>query len=256
MIELTLIDVALGLGLIAIAIGLSVWQRVNLAWPLAMATGRMILQLIVLAYVLDIVFAANHPVAVLAFALALLAIGAVVARNRISQKIPRLLPIVAGSLLVGTALALAYSIFFVIRPTTWYDSQYWLPLIAIVLGNALNSAAIAGQHLNSSLQSQTLDIETHLCLGATPQQALAPYRKEAVRTAVSPTLNSMMMAGLATLPGFLNGELISGVNPLDAIAYQILVLLMLAFSTLLTSLLVTAGISRQFFNSAAQLQRF
>ncbi|MEM8545422.1 MAG: ABC transporter permease, partial [Cyanobacteria bacterium P01_H01_bin.119] len=54
-------------------------------------------------------------------------------------------------------------------------------------------------------------------------------------------------------PGFLSGELLGGVEPLTAAAYQTLLLMMMACSSLVTALLITSGIRRQCFNAAAQL---
>ena len=63
----------------------------------------------------------------------------------------------------------------------------------------------------------------------------------------------MMVIGIVTLPGIVTGQLLSGVNPLDAIAYQMLIMFILTLANLVTSLLVTYGLCRQFFNQDAQL---
>jgi putative ABC transport system permease protein len=82
---------------------------------------------------------------------------------------------------------------------------------------------------------------------------VAQYRKDAIRAGLIPNLNQMMVVGIVTLPGIITGQLLSGVNPLDAASYQILIMFMLAFANLLTAMLVTQGLCRQFFNPAAQL---
>nr|WP_322505937.1 ABC transporter permease [Chroococcidiopsis cubana] len=105
------------------------------------------------------------------------------------------------------------------------------------------------------MNASQLEIETHLSLGATPQQAVAQYRKDAIRAGLIPILNQMMVIGIVTLPGIITGQILSGVSPLDAASYQILVMFMLAFTNLATAILVTQGLCRQFFNSAAQLVR-
>ena len=63
---LNLVDLAFALGMIALAIGLSAWQKIGLEFAIALATGRTILQLLILSYVLDVIFALNTPSAVLA----------------------------------------------------------------------------------------------------------------------------------------------------------------------------------------------
>lgn len=255
LIRLDILHLALALGMMAIAIGLSAWQRLGLEWNLAIATGRTVLQLLVVGYILAFIFALNNPWAVLAVLAVMLTIAAVVARNRIGKKYPRLLPLVWGSILVSTSLTLGYTNLLVIQPRTWYEPQYLIPLAGIVLGNAMNGAAIGGERLVSTINASQLEIETHLSLGATPQQAVAQYRKDAIRAGLIPTLNQMMVVGIVTLPGIITGQLLSGVNPLDAASYQILIMFMLAFANLVTTLLVTQGLCRQFFNKAAQLIR-
>ena len=253
MIELDLLRLLWALGLMAAAIGLSSWQRLGLSWNLAIATGRTVLQLFAVGFFLAVVFDWRNPWAVLAVLVIMLTIAAIVARNRISKKIVRLLPLVWGCLLISTSLTLTYISLLVIRPETWYEPRYVIPLAGIVLGNAMNAASIAGDRLVSTLQNSRLEIETHLSLGATPDQAIAQYRREAVKAGLIPTLNSMMVVGIVTLPGIITGQLLSGVNPLNASLYQMLIMFMLAFSTLLTALLVTWSICRQSFNKAAQL---
>ena len=111
-----------------------------------------------------------------------------------------------------------------------------------------------GERLVSIITSSRLEIETHLSLGATPKQAVAAYRKDAIRAGLIPILNQMMVVGVVTLPGMITGQLLSGIDPLNAASYQILIMFMLAFANLTTALLVTQGLIRQLFNAHSQLQ--
>ena len=253
LIQLDIVDLVLALGMIAIAIGLSAWEQLGLELSLALASARTILQLLVLAYLLAFVFAFDNPWAVIIVLAIMLTLAAVVARNQISKKYPTLLPLVWVSILVSTVLTLSYTNLLVIQPQKWYEAQYLIPLAGIVIGNAMNAAAIAGERLVSTINASQLEIETHLSLGATPQQAVIQYRKDAIKAGLISTLNSMMVVGLVTLPGIMTGQLLSGINPLDAASYQILIMFMLAFGNVITTLLVTYGLCRQFFNSVAQL---
>ncbi|WAL59823.1 ABC transporter permease [Thermocoleostomius sinensis] len=252
LIEIDLIQFGWALGLMGIAIGLSAWQQLGLEWNLAVATFRTVIQLLAIGYILDFVFALNTPWAVIGIIGIMAVIAAIVARNRISQKVPRLLPIVGGSILIGTALTLSYVILLVLQPDPWFQPQYLVPLAGIILGNAMNAAAIGGERLVSTLNASRLEIETHLSLGATPRQATAAYRREAIKAGLIPTLNSMMVVGIVTLPGIITGQILSGINPLDAAIYQMLIMFILAIATLGTTMLLVQGIYRQFFNQAAQ----
>jgi putative ABC transport system permease protein len=63
-----------------------------------------------------------------------------------------------------------------------------------------------------------------------------------------------MVIGIVQLPTWMGGQLLSGVQPLEAASYQILLMFMLTLATLLATLLVIEGLVRQFFTSAAQLK--
>ncbi|MFB2881739.1 ABC transporter permease [Floridanema aerugineum] len=254
LIQLDPIKLVISLGLIVVAIGLSATQKLGLSWSIARSTIQTIVQLLVVGYFLAAAFEFKNPWAVLLVVAVMLTIAATVARNRVNQRIPQILPVVWLSLLISTTLTLVYINLLVLQPRPWYEPQYFIPLAGILLGNAMNGAAIALERLTSSLNSNRLEIETHLSLGATPQQAVALYRKEAIKAAMIPNLNTMLVVGVVTLPGTFTGQLLSGVYPLDAALYQMLILFIQLFATLITTFLVTQGISRQVFNWAEQLK--
>ncbi|WP_416675462.1 ABC transporter permease [Egbenema bharatensis] len=253
LIEIDLLRFGFSLGLMLIAIGLSAWQQLGLEWNLAMATGRTVVQLLAVGYILELVFALDNPWAVIAIIAVMSVIATIVARNRISKKVPRLLPIVGLAIVVGTALTLAYVNLLILQPDPWYQPQYLVPLAGIILGNAMTAAAIGGERLVSTLNASQLEIETHLSLGATPNQATARYRNEAIKAGLIPTLNSMLVVGIVKLPGIITGQILSGVDPLEAAVYQMIIMFILAIATLGTSMVLIEGIYRQFFNQAAQL---
>jgi putative ABC transport system permease protein len=254
LIALDFADLIIALGFIAIAMGLSAWQRLGLEWQLLIAAGRSVLQLLVVGYLLGAIFAWQQPLVVLLFLGVMITIATITAHNRIDKKLPQLWPWIWGAMFVSTALTLVYTTWLIINPDNWFAPQYLIPLGGIIIGNAMNGAALAGERLRRTLLASRNEIETHLCLGASPQQAIAQYRRDAVRAGLIPTINTMMVAGLVQLPGILTGQILSGVSPEEAASYQILIMFMLAFATLITTLLVTTGITRQSFTAAAQLK--
>ncbi|MGB3240277.1 MAG: iron export ABC transporter permease subunit FetB [Geitlerinemataceae cyanobacterium] len=254
-IELDFLDLGLALGMVAIAIGLSAWQRLGLEGSLALAAARAIVQLLVLGIVLEFTFAGNQPLFLLGFLLLLLTLTAIVTRNRISRKIPRLFPVVWLALFASTAFVLLYTQILVLRqPQAWLDPRYAIAFGGLILGNTLNGAAIAGERFVSSLGSHPLEIETHLCLGATPQQAVDRYRRDAIRSGFLPTLNATMTVGLVAIPGLTSGQLLGGVSPLTAAAYQILVVLMLMLAGLMGTVAIVNGLSKLVFDDADRLK--
>ena len=63
---------------------------------------------------------------------------------------------------------------------------------------------------------------------ATPWEAARISIREAVRAGMTPTINSLMVVGLVSLPGMMTGQILSGSDPRDAVRYQIVVMLMVS----------------------------
>ncbi|MEM8501581.1 MAG: iron export ABC transporter permease subunit FetB [Cyanobacteria bacterium P01_D01_bin.1] len=240
-------------GLMAIAIGLSSWQRLELTQTLAIATFRTIAQLLFVGVFLSAIFASRQPLAILAVLLVMTTIAAFVARGRIDRDLPKLLKWVWLAIFTSGLVTILYVITLVIQLDPWYEPSYLVPLTGIVLGNAMTAASIAGERLVAALRNNRIEIETHLSLGATPVQAIATYRRAAIKAGLIPTVNSMMVVGLVKLPGIITGQILAGADPFVAAIYQILIMFMLALATLIAALVVTEGIARQFFTPAMQL---
>ncbi len=253
MVEPTLIGMLWATGLMAIAIGLASWQQLGISRLLAIATGRTIVQLLGVGVLLAFVFATRNPFIVLAVLLGMTTIAAVVARNRIDRDLPRLLKWVWLAIFASALLTISYVCLLVIRLDPWYDPRYLIPLTGIVLGNAMTAASVAGERFVSALRNNRSEIETHLSLGATATQAVQTYRQAAIKAGLIPTINTMMIVGLVTLPIIMAGQILAGADPLIAAIYQILIMFMLAIANLIASLVVTYGIMQQFFTPAMQL---
>ncbi len=246
-------QVILSLGLVVGTIALSLWQRLALTGAILVAVGRSILQMIVFSYLIAVTFSLQSPIATLIAVLLFVAVSSLLTRNQINDNIPFLLPIVVGALIVGSGLTIAYTVTFVFPTTRWYEPQIIVPLVGILASSSMSASAIAAEQLIKTLNSRRCEIETHLSLGAKPEQAIAAYRIAAIRSAVIPQISALTILGLGLLPSFMAGELLSGIHPLQAGAYQLLILIMSLFATLLTTVLLTMGISRQFLNSDGQL---
>lgn len=253
LITLDTTDLVLCLALIGMAIALSLWQKLGLEKQLAYSAVRSLMQLIAIGYILDIIFALDNWLAVLGILGVMITIASIVTRNRIDKKLQRLLPTVILSLLASSAFTLGYVILLIVQPEQWYEPQYIIPLAGMLFGNAMNGASLAGDRLLNGINQNRLEIETYLCLGATPKQAIEHYQKEAIRTGLIPILNNMTVVGLVSLPGMFTGQVLGGNNPRDAASYQILILFAIVLTNLISTVLVTEGIYKHFFNQNDQL---
>jgi putative ABC transport system permease protein len=251
---LDLLDLVWAGGLIGISIGLLQWQRVKITGQLAIAAARSMLQLLVMGFGLQLIWDLNYLPVTIGAILVLTIATAIAASNRISDRLPNLLPIVGGAVCIGLIIAVGYTILAVIKPTNWHQPQYLLACAGISLGYLLNSTAVAGERMMSGIEQHVGEIETHLSLGATPAQAIATYRQAAIKAALLPTIDLLMVAGLVTIPGFLNGEAIANVQPVNAAGYQIVVLFTAMTSNTIAAILVTQGIAHRYFDRDDRLQ--
>ena len=142
-IDLDIPKMAIATGMVAIAISLSVWQKLEIAKNLIIATFRSIIQLIIVGFLLEAVFEIKQPFVILFIILLMSLMAAREARNRVREKVSYILPIMWISVIVGTLVILAYTTFLVVQPDTWYAPQYLIPLAGMILGNSMNGAAIA-----------------------------------------------------------------------------------------------------------------
>ena len=126
----------------------------------------------------------------------------------------------------------------------------------MILGNSMNSAAIAGERFYSELHSRLQQVETLLILGHDFKFACVKAKREAVKAAMVPTLNSMMTVGLVALPGMMTGQILAGANPVLATKYQILVMLMIASTVTITSIIFVNLSMRRYFSKGQQIKKY
>ncbi len=253
MTELSALDIVWAVILFAACLGLLALQRISLAGSLLLSYGRAVLQLIVLAYAIAFGMSLDSPLGTIGLLLGLGAIQTVLMANRINAGDRSLWILCGGALAIGVGLPLAYSILVILRPTSWFMPQFWLPLGSLALASSAQVGGSAGEQLLRSLQQQAASIETRLSLGASPGQAIAAERRSALRSALLPLINSTAVAGLAGLSGFMAGLVFAGRDPLEAVIYELLLLLVILGSAVGTAVVVTIGLERRCFNRSGQL---
>ncbi|WP_043692673.1 iron export ABC transporter permease subunit FetB [Luteibacter sp. 9133] len=229
-------DIALASLLLVADAALSIALRLRFHRALIVASVRMAVQLVAVGYLLRYVFAEHSPwlTAVLVLAMSLVAVREVAVRpvRRLrGGNVVVALPHVLGVVLITTCFALLTAI----RPQPWYDPRYAIPLVGILLGSILNAASIALAGVLDNVRHQRDAIEAQLMLGATFRSASAPLLRRSIRAAMVPVINQMAAAGVITLPGTMTGQLLAGADPVDAVKYQILLLILLTGASCLAA---------------------
>jgi putative ABC transport system permease protein len=252
-VQLTWLDLAYASALVLIAAAISAWQRIGLARGFLWGGVRAAIQLVAVGYILTWVFAVGRWYVVLAALLVMLLAATWTITDRHPKERRTVGAITGFAMLVGAGLTLAYVNGVVVGVSPWYDPRYLIPLFGMIIGNSMNGAALAAERLSSEMESRRAEVEAYLALGASPAQASAEPVRRALRAALLPAVNGLMVVGLVTLPGMMTGQILAGASPLLAVRYQIVVVLMLAGAVAVTSAIVVLLYRRTFFNAAEQL---
>ncbi|MGF1567570.1 MAG: iron export ABC transporter permease subunit FetB [Nodosilinea sp.] len=221
-------QLALAALLMGVNLAVSLALRLGLEQSLAIASLRMVVQLLLIGYVLEWLFTQDHPGLILAISLAMATIAGIAAVNRTKRRFRGIYWNSLLSVLVASALVTGLAVKGIIRVEPWHNPQYLIPLLGMVLGNTLNGISLGLDRFMADLTSQRHHIETLLALGATRWEAAHTQVREAVRIGMIPTINSMMVMGLVSLPGMMTGQILAGASPLDAVRYQIVIVFMIA----------------------------
>lgn len=230
-------DIAIAAILLVIDGLLSMGLRLRFHRALAIATVRMVVQLVAVGFLLRYVFAGHSPwlTGVVVLVMSLVAVREVAVRptKRLAGGNALVaLPNVLGVVVLTTAFALMTAI----RPQPWYDPHYAIPLVGILLGSILNASSIALTGVLDNVGMRRDAIEAQLLLGRSFRDATAPVVSTAIRNAMVPVINQMAAAGVITLPGTMTGQLLAGADPIEAVKYQILLLILLSGASCLAAI--------------------
>ena len=232
-IPLTYIDLAIPATLVLLNGILSVVLHLGIERQLALATARMVVQLVLVGYVLSALFAAASPfwTGLAAAVMVLFAGREVMARQKRPLVGPWAFGLGTGCMLIAAGTVTALALLTQIRPDPWYHPRYALPLLGMVLGNTMTGISLGLDVLTTGLVRERAGVEARLALGATRRVALLPITRDALRSGFMPIINSMAAVGLVSLPGMMTGQILAGVEPVDAVKYQILVMFLIAGGT-------------------------
>lgn len=181
---------------------------------------RMVVQLLLIGFVLAAVFTTNQPEVVGGMLLAMLVAAACMAPRTVPRAKRRHYACALAGIAGGGLVTLVFVTQVVVRADPWFAPWIVLPLGGMVFANAMNGISLAAERYESEFAGGESDREA---------------RRIGLRTALIPTTNSFVAAGLVALPGMMTGQILAGVDPLVAVRYQIVVMSTVFGSTGLAS---------------------
>jgi putative ABC transport system permease protein len=241
---LGLVDLALAALLLGLNALLSWGFRLGLERPLAIAAVRMIVQLAAVGFILKFVFTQGSAALTAGLATAMLVIAAWEAMARQQHPIGSTWQqwgLGAGTLLFSGFVGTLYAVSLIIASDPWWSPRILLPILGMVLGNALTGVSLLLDTLATTVNRERPAIEARLALGASRFEAMRDSLAAALRTAMMPIINAMAAAGVVALPGMMTGQILAGADPVEAAKYQIMILCVLSGATALGILLAGLG---------------
>jgi putative ABC transport system permease protein len=243
-------QVAAALALVAVAIGISIWERARLEGDIALAALRAFVQLTAIGFVINAIFKSDNLVFVFLLVGVMVVVGAFTARNRARAVPGAFWPLLIALALAGTAtlgLIVALGVF---EP----KPRFLVPVGGMIIGNAMTAAAVALNRLGDEMRAQAREIEATLALGATATEATRPLIRRSLRSGLIPLIDQTKTTGLVAFPGVLVGSLLAGADAQDAVRLQLVLLYALLGAVSIAALTAMSLTYRNFFTAAQQLR--
>ena len=147
---------------------------------------------------------------------------------------------VAGSTAVALGLVFGLGVFD-------HEPVPVLVIAGITIGNVLPAAVLAAQQLERHFVDESGQVEALLALGLNGRDATRFIGPRAARTALVGQVERTKVVGLIALPGAMTGLLLAGVDPVDAVLVQLIVMyLILGAATVAVTTVVWVGAGAAF----------
>ena len=200
------------------------------------ALARMLSQLLLVGYFLAYIFESDSAwivlgiLSVMVFASSWIALGTIKDKRLVLYK-QTLVAITLGGGIIFIIITQG-----VLQIDKWYSPQYTIPLAGMIFANSMNCVSLAVERLAAEIDRGVVYIEA---------------RRIALQASLIPVTNSLFAVGLVALPGMMTGQILSGVSPLIASRYQIMVMCMI-FAAAGISTVIFLVLARPVFDQKTQ----
>ncbi|HEY4543331.1 MAG TPA: iron export ABC transporter permease subunit FetB [Tissierellaceae bacterium] len=247
--QLTNKALILSSSLVMISIFFSYWQKLNLEKDIIIGTLRAIIQLFIVGYLLNYIFNLESYIFTTILLILMIYNASITSAKRVPT-IKNIKIISFVSIFIGTTVTLFV---LLISKAIIYTPNEIIPISGMIISNAMVALSLSFKNLYSNFQSNKKEVETKLSLGANKYQASKNFINDAIRTGMVPTIDSSKTLGIVSLPGMMSGLILAGVNPIEAVKYQILVTFMLIATTSISSFIAIYLAYKSFYNENLQL---
>lgn len=252
--DISLFRLLLGFGLLIIPVGLSFLVRLGIVKQLMISTGRMTGQLFLMSILLIYLFRWNNPWLNVGWVFIMIFFACLSAMINSRLSIKKFFGPVFLSYFIGAGFVLMFFNKIIVNHENIFTARLLVVVGGMLLGNSLNSTIIGISHYYESIGKDNKRYLYLLSLGATQNEALLPFFRDAFRAALKPFMASMATMGLVSLPGMMTGQILGGASPETAIKYQIAIVLAILTAVTISVSLSIYFTSRKAFNAYGVLR--
>ncbi len=192
---------------------------------------RMAVQLLFIGIFLKYLFQFNNPIVNVFWLVIMVVVATFNVNRKINLRLKTFLLPIFISFIIATFFVILYLNQFVINLENIVDARFLIVIGGMLLGNSLRGNIIGIGNFYKMIKRDEERYLYNLSLGATVMEALAPYFKDSLISALQPTIATMATMGIVFLPGMMTGQILGGVSPLLAIKYQIAIMIAIFVST-------------------------
>ncbi|KAF8554434.1 hypothetical protein OG21DRAFT_1060377 [Imleria badia] len=238
--NLTWVNVGLGLSFILFNAFLSSALHLGVGSSLVTSALRCIVQLAIMGLVLQRVFETNNPWAVggIAFVLNFLGTFEAVA-NKSKKRYDNMFSSVLMSMLGSTIPVSIIGARYAMAVDPFWTPEQYIPMVGMLCGNTVSGVVVAVAFVLKEIYDNQDKVETYLAFGASRFEACLPIAREALRLALTPTINQMSVIGIISIPGMMTGAILGGSSVEQAAKLQMIIMFMISASTALAAIVTT-----------------
>jgi len=242
--DISFLGLALASSLVLVAVALSMGQRLGLGRQILWASLRALLQLLIVGVVLAFLLQPGRSLWwSIAWVLLMLPFAAdVVARSAPEVPRVRLLSLFAFGVTSLVILGLLFGLGII--PL---ESRTLVPLAGMMIGNSMTATVLVAARIVAEFKEKRSLIEVRLALGFRASDAFRPYLRSALKTALVPQIETTKAVGIVFLPGAMTGLILAGVDPIEAVRVQVVVMYLVLGSVAVATSAVALGLSRTLF---------
>lgn len=186
---------------------------------------RMVIQLSLVGVYLQYLFDLNNEILNVCYMLIMMLVATISITRTTGLKLKRLYFPIFISIALPNVLMVLFFTKLVINLENILDARFVITIGGMLLGNVLSGDIVGLTTFYKGISANRKRVNYDLALGATRFEATKPYFRDAIKAAIKPTVASMATIGLVALPGMMTGQILGGSVPMEAIMYQISIMI-------------------------------